>query len=64
MKISDLSDADKRLNVESDLLEVVSRYGGEKLVADNPMMPRLISDLTDKCFKLAREGFLPSSEEV
>jgi hypothetical protein len=56
----ELSEADRRLNVEGVILAVVSNYGGERLVADNPAMPRLVSQLADEFDALALAGrFLP-----
>jgi hypothetical protein len=61
---SELSEADRRLNVESRLLGIVSGFGGQRLVADNPAMPSMIGQLADEAEALAREGFLPAPDEV
>lgn len=52
----ELSEADRRLNVESAILSIVSSYGGERLVADNPAMPRLVTDLADMFEALVADG--------
>lgn len=52
--IARLSESDRRLNVTGRLLAVVSGFGGERLVADNPAMPRMIDQLADE----ATDGFL------
>jgi hypothetical protein len=59
--IDKLNDADKRMNVESRLLAVLSSYGGQTIVA-SPAMERLIAEQTDDVYDLAREGFLPPRE--
>ncbi len=59
----DISEADRRLNVESAILAVLSNYGGERLVADNPAMPRLVTDLADEFDALVGDGrFLRRTE--
>jgi hypothetical protein len=42
-----LSDADIRLNAEGDVLDIVTRYGGETIVSGPPMsgMVRELGDL-------------------
>jgi hypothetical protein len=59
-RVRALSESDRRLNVESRLLAVVSGFGGERLVADNPRMPELVRQLADEAEALAREGFIPA----
>lgn len=53
-----LSESDRRLNVESRLLAIVSTYGGERIVA-GAAMERMVAQLADEVDTLAREGFLP-----
>lgn len=56
----ELSESDRRLNVESNILAVLSNFGGERLVADNPAMPRLVTQLADEFDALLADGrFLP-----
>ena len=57
--IQRLSEDDRRLNVTGNLHAVVSNFGGERLVADNPAMPRMVEQLADAAEELARAGFLP-----
>lgn len=52
----ELSETDRRLNVESAILARISNYGGERLVADNPAMPRLVKDLADEFDALVADG--------
>jgi hypothetical protein len=57
-----MSEDDRKLNIESRLLSVVSSYGGQRLVADNPAMPRLVADLASEAENLAAEGYLTPPE--
>lgn len=57
-----LSESDRRLNVEFRLLAIVSTYGGERIVADNPAMDRMVKQLADEVDALAREGFVPGDD--
>ncbi len=59
--MTDMSEPDRRLNVESNLLAVVSSYGGERIVA-GPRMEELVRELADMTESLARGGFLPAAE--
>lgn len=59
--IRDLSAADKRINVESRLLEYLSRRGGQRIIA-GPAMDALLADLVNETYALAREGFLPAAD--
>lgn len=58
--MSPLNETDRRLTVESRLLGVISSYGGQRIVADNPAMPQLVSDLSDMVERLSFEGLLPA----
>ena len=64
MKPSELSESDRRMNVESRILAVVSGYGGERLVADNPAMPRMVAELRVTFDELTLEGWLPTIAEA
>ena len=57
-----LSEADKRLNVESRLLNHLSLRGGQRIVA-GPEMDSLVADLVEETYALAREGFLPEATD-
>lgn len=52
----ELDESDRRLNVEGAILAVVSNFGGERLVADNPAMPRLVVQLADEFDALVADG--------
>lgn len=62
MPATDLSEADKKINVESRLLEYLSRRGGQRIVA-GPEMDGLVADLVNETYALAREGFLPPADD-
>lgn len=55
-----LSESDRRLNVESRLLAIVSMFGGQHIVA-SPAMDHMVAQLADETEALALEGFLPSN---
>jgi hypothetical protein len=54
-----LSETDRRLNVESRLLAIVSSFGGERIIA-GPRMEEMVGELADQTEQLAREGLLPA----
>lgn len=53
-----MADSERRINVEFRLRAVVSNYGGERIVADNPAIERMIRQLADEAEALARDGLL------
>lgn len=55
-----LSESDRRLNVTGHILAVVSNFGGQRLVADNPAMARMVEQLSDAAEEMARDGLLPT----
>lgn len=57
MPASSLSKEDKRLNIEGLILDVLSKYGGKRLVAGRDMT-NLLNELTDLTYKIKQEGFL------
>ncbi len=58
-----MSEADRRLNVESRILADISNHGGEVIVA-GPGMERLVSELRLAFDQLAIEGWLPAIREA
>lgn len=58
-----LSEADRRLNVVSRLLAVVSGFGGQTIVAGEPM-ERMVGELADEAEGLALDGFLPPPQQI
>lgn len=54
---SGLSESDRRLNVEGRLLDVLSRYGGKRLVAGK-VMHDLVRDLTNEYYEMKEDGLL------
>jgi hypothetical protein len=61
----ELSEEDRRYNLESAILWVLSSFGGEQLLADNPAMPRLVGQLADQFDALALGGlFLPGKCDI
>jgi hypothetical protein len=50
---SSLSEGDLRLTAEGDVLEIVSRYGGEVIVA-GPVTERMVGELADLVIKWHR----------
>lgn len=53
-----LSEEERRLNVTSRLLAVVSSFGGQHIVA-GPDMDAMVANLADTVDDLARDGLLP-----
>jgi hypothetical protein len=58
-----MSEADRRLNVESRILNHLSLHGGETIVA-SPAMDRLVAELRVEFDALAIEGYLPTIAEL
>lgn len=58
-----VSEDDRRGHVETMLLEVVSRFGGQTILA-SPAMEQMLRELADAVDGLAREGWLPKPEKV
>lgn len=52
-----LSDEDRRLNVEGRLTDVLSKFGGKRLVAGK-VMHDLLLDLTNEVFKMKDDGLI------
>lgn len=63
MKPSEMSEADRRLNVESRILAHISNHGGEVIIA-GPQMERLVAELRLAFDELAIEGWLPTIKEA
>lgn len=57
------NDADRRLTVETMLLAIVSTYGGQTIIADEAMQ-RMVGELADTVYELARNGQLPDPEPI
>jgi hypothetical protein len=53
-----LSETDRRMNVETRLLMIVSSFGGERIIAGE-RMEAMVKQLADQAESLSREGFLP-----
>ena len=64
MNPNDMSESDRRLNVESRILADISGHGGQLLVADNPHMAQLVAELRVTFDELAIEGYLPTIKEA
>lgn len=59
-----ISEADRRLNVESNILAILSSHGGETIVA-GPPMERLVAELRVEFDALVLDGrFLPTIAEM
>lgn len=54
-----ITEAARRLNVTGRILSIIAGFGGERLVADNPAMHRMVEQLSDEAEHLGRDGFLP-----
>jgi len=52
-----LSDDDRRLNVEGRITDVLSKYGGKRLVAGK-VIHDLVQDLTKEAFSMKEDGLL------
>lgn len=52
-----LSDEDRRLNVEGRITDVLSNYGGKRLVAGK-VIRDLMLDLTEEFYKMRDDGLL------
>lgn len=57
------SEPDRRCNVTGRLLEVVSGYGGETILA-GPVTQRMVEELSDAAEALARDGYLPAARAI
>lgn len=55
-----IPEPDRRATVESRLLAVISGYGGEVLVADNPRVALMVDELADETERLSFDGMLPA----
>lgn len=62
-RVSAMSEADRRLNVEGRILNDLSLHGGETIVA-GPQMERLVAELRLAFDELAIDGFLPTIKEA
>lgn len=58
----ELSEEERRLNVTSRLLAVVSMFGGQYIVA-SPQMNDMVEKLADAAQELARRGLLPVGDD-
>lgn len=58
----ELSESDRRLNVEMRLKAVVSRFGGQMIVA-GPAMDSMVEKIADAAEAMAREGFFEATPE-
>lgn len=54
---SGLSETDRRLNVEGRLTDVLSKYGGKRMVAGK-VMRDLVQDLANEAFRMKQDGLL------
>lgn len=50
-----LSDEDKRLNIEGKILNILTDHGGERIVA-GPKMEKLLKELTDNYLEMRKDG--------
>ena len=55
-----ISEDDRKLNITSRLLAVLSNYGGQRIIA-GPTMEQLVDQLAAEADHLAREGYLPAT---
>ena len=61
---AELSESDRRLNVESRILAIISNHGGERIIA-GPEMERLVTELRVEFDALVFDGrFLPTMGEL
>lgn len=54
---AELDDSDRRLRVEGRLLDVLSKYGGKRVVAGK-VLNDIVQDLTDEYYKMKSDGLL------
>lgn len=60
----ELSESDRRLNVETRILSILSKRGGQRIVA-SPEMDQLVAELRVEFDALVFDGrFLPTIEEL
>ena len=57
MSSSELSQEDKRLNIEGMIVDTLSKYGGKRLVAGRDMT-NLLKELTELVYQIKQEGLL------
>lgn len=53
-----LTEQERVLNVRTQLLDVITSFGGQRIIAGEPM-ENMVSQLIEQVDELARNGFLP-----
>lgn len=56
-KRMELTEADRRLNVEAAVLDILAKYGGTVLVAGEKTY-KIIQEITDEVMKLREDGII------
>ncbi len=58
----ELSEEERRLNLETRLLAIVSSFGGQQIIAGQPMAD-MVNQLADAVEALGRDGYLPGQTD-